>query len=103
MTNLRRDKVEILAISVDNQAESKGLVEMLRERFDGQFDVPLLEDKDHRVIDRYGILNPDGRGWPHPATFVIDPQGIVRWKFVELDYRKRPTHQEILRELEKIK
>jgi len=29
------------------------------------------------VIDRYGIYNPDGNGWPHPATYVIDPQGIA--------------------------
>ena len=28
---------------------------MLRKRFDGEFDFPLLEDKDHKVIDRYGI------------------------------------------------
>src|SRR5258708_35262407 len=48
-----------------------------------------LSDPGHRVIDRYGLLNPDGRGWPHPATFVIDRQSIVRWKFVEVDYRVR--------------
>jgi peroxiredoxin len=40
---------------------------------------PLLEDQNHQVIDRYGLLNPQGRGIPHPATYVIDKQGIVRW------------------------
>jgi peroxiredoxin len=55
------------------------------------------------VIDRYGIFNPDGRGWPHPATFVIDPKGVVRWKFVEVDYNKRGSNEQIRRELAKIK
>ena len=53
------------------------------------------EDKEHKVIDRYGILNPDSRGWPHPATFVIDPKGIVRWKFIEVDYKKRASNEQI--------
>jgi peroxiredoxin len=53
----------------------------------------LLEDKDHKVIDRYGIFDPDGRGWLHPATFVIDPKGIVCWRFVEVDYKKRASAQ----------
>lgn len=43
---------------------------MRRKRFEGEFDFPLLEDKDHKVIDRYGMFTPEGRGWPHPAMFV---------------------------------
>jgi len=62
-----------------------------------------LEDKDHKVIDRYGILNPNGKGWPHPSTYVIDPQGMVRWKFVETSPAKRPSNEQILAELKKIK
>lgn len=62
-----------------------------------------LSDPGHRVIDRYGLLNPDGRGWPHPATFVIDRQGIVRWKFVEVDYRVRATNEQILDALARLR
>jgi peroxiredoxin len=95
--------VQILAVSPDNHEESKKFGEMLRQRFEGEFDFPLLEDKDHKVIDRYGIFNPDGRGWPHPATFVIDPKGIVRWKFIEVDYKKRASNEQIRQQLAKIK
>ncbi len=59
-------------------------------------DFIFLSDPGHRVIDRYGLLNPDGRGWPHPATFIIDRRGIVRWKFVETDYRIRASNEQIL-------
>lgn len=59
-------------------------------------DFTFLSDPDHRVIDRYGLLNPSGQGWPHPTTYVIDLRGIVRWKFTEVNYRIRPTNDMIL-------
>ena len=58
-----------------------------------------LSDPGHRVTDRYGLLNPEGCGWPGPTTFVIDRQGIVRWKFVEEDYRVRASNEQILEAL----
>lgn len=103
MTKPEKEKTQILAISVDNHDESKKFAEMLRKRFEGEFDFPLLEDKEHKVIDRYGIFNPDGKGWPHPSTFLIDPKGVVRWKFIEIDYKKRASNAQIRRELAKIK
>ena len=57
----------------------------------------LLADPDHAVIDRYGIFNADSRRpIPHPTTLVIDKEGVVRWKFIEIDYRIRPTNEDIL-------
>ena len=57
----------------------------------------LLADPGNAVIDRYGVFNPDGgRPIPHPTTLVIDKQGVVRWKFIEIDYRIRPTNEDIL-------
>ena len=103
MTKQQKEKIQILAVSTDTREESKKFGEMLRKRFDGEFDFPLLEDKDHKVIDRYGVFNPDGRGWPHPSTFIIDPKGSVRWKFIEVDYTKRPSNEQNRRELAKIK
>lgn len=60
---------------------------------------PFLSDYDHKVIDRYGLLNPNGSGIPHPATYVIDKKGVVRWKFLEVDYKKRPSNDEVLEAL----
>lgn len=102
MSKEQKEKVQILAVSIDSHEDSKKFVQKLQESFPGEYEFPFLQDKDHKVINRYGILNPDGKGWPHPATYIIDPQGIVRWKFVEIDYRKRSTNEQILRELQKI-
>ena len=92
-----------MAISIDSHQDSKKLVQKLKGRSTGEFDFLLLEDRDHKVINRYGILNPDGKGWPHPATYVIDKTGLVRWKFVEVDYTKRPSNEQILRALRGIR
>lgn len=62
----------------------------------------LLSDPGHTVIDRYGLLNPESNGLPHPATYVIDKEGIVRWKTVNVDYRQRPENEQILKALQGI-
>jgi peroxiredoxin len=97
-----KGKAQILTVSIDRHDDSKKLIHKLKEQSPGDYDFPLLQDQDHKVIDRYGILNPEGKGWPHPATYVIDKQGIVRWKFVEVDYKKRPSNQQILQALREI-
>ncbi len=57
----------------------------------------ILADPDHAVINRYGVFNADSRRpVPHPTTLVIDKDGVVRWKFIEIDYRIRPTNEDIL-------
>ena len=74
---------------VDRVAREDGIV----------LDYPLLSDPEHHVIDRYGLFNmndPKGREITHPATFVIDMEGVVRWRFVEVNYRVRPTNEDIL-------
>lgn len=102
MTKEEKKTTQILAVSIDGHEESKKFVQKLQERFAGEFDFPLLNDKNHQVIDRYGILNPEGKGWPHPATYVIDRQGVVRWRFVEVNYKIRPTNEQILQALRRI-
>jgi peroxiredoxin len=96
-------KSQILAVSIDSHEESKKLRQKLQAANNGSPTFPLLQDTDHQVIDRYGLLNPDGKGWPHPATYVIDGQGVVRWKFVEVNYQQRASNEQIRRELAKLK
>ena len=62
-------------------------------------DFPLLSDPEHAVIARYGLLNqqdPEARPIPHPTVLVIDREGVVRWKFIEINYKIRPTNEDIL-------
>ncbi len=62
----------------------------------------LLSDPQSRVVTKFGILNkrqkPGSRGFgiPHPGIIVIDTQGLVRAKFAEKSYRKRPQIDTVL-------
>lgn len=77
----------------------------MREKFKNNpgFNFPLLSDLDHRVIDRYGLLNDKSqRPIPHPTTLVIDRKGLIRWRFTEVDYRIRPANADILQQVAKL-
>ena len=94
-------QVEILAVSVD--PHDKAIVMRNKLKNEPGVDYPMLSDADHRVIDRYGLLNDKAkRAMPHPATIVIDRQGKVQWKFIEVDYTKRPSNEGVLKEILKV-
>ncbi len=81
-------------------------IQVMREKLKNNpgLDFPMLSDADHQVIDRYGLLNDQAkRPIPHPATYVIDQQGLVRWRFVEVDYKIRPANEDVLKELLKVR
>jgi len=91
----------VLAVTVDSAKD----LQKISGKISGNGVNPnliLLSDAGHKVIDRYGLLNPESRGLPHPATYVIDKKGIVRWKTVNVDYRVRPENEQILEALKNI-
>lgn len=91
----------MLAVSIDDRTLLQRMADKISS--DGvKPDFVFLSDSGHRVIDRYGLLNPAGRGWPHPTTFVIDKKGVVRWKFIEVNYKIRPTNAMILDALDRV-
>ncbi len=92
----------MLALSVDVREQQQMMIDRVAEDDGRVLEFPLLSDPDHAVIDRYGLFNPDEsqqRPVPHPTVFVIDKTGEVRWKFIEIDYRVRPTNEDILEAL----
>jgi peroxiredoxin len=97
---------QIVALSVDAPEDLQRMIERISGDDGILPDFPFLTDPGHQVIDRYGLFNPDdprGRQITHPATFVIDKDGVVRWKFVEVDYRIRPTNEDVLQALADLK
>ena len=103
----RKASTVIVAISPDPPDKIREMVPKVRAKTGKEFAITLLSDADHKVIDRYGLLNEtaakQNRFLPHPTTYVLDRQGVVRWKFTEKNYRIRPTNEMVLRELEKLK
>lgn len=82
------------------------MIDRVAEENDGlALDYTFLSDPDAGVINRYGLFNQDdprGRAIPHPTTYVIDREGVIRWKMTEVNYRIRPENDDILAALMEI-
>lgn len=63
----------------------------------------VLSDPDTSAIKLYGVLNEKAGKLPHPASFVVDSKGIVRYRRVDEDYTKRPLSAELLNALDGIR
>lgn len=67
---------------------------------DEGLELTFLVDPEAEVIDRYGLRNPDHPPSfgiaPHPAALVIDRDGVIRYKRVDVDYKVRPTAAELV-------
>ena len=59
---------------------------------------PVLSDVQREYIGRYGVLHPK-EGIARPSLFVIDREGMIRWKYVGANAADRPTTAEVLAEL----
>lgn len=105
LTEEQEQNTQILALSVDAPEDLQRMVDRISAGDGLAPTFPFLTDPGHQVIDRYGLFNPDdprGRQIAHPATFVIDKEGVVRWRFIEVDYRMRPSNDDILEALEEV-
>lgn len=102
------ENVKLYALSVDSPDVSKAFAEKLGSDGKGAIDFQILSDPDHKIIDAYGLRDPAYEkekiyGVPHPAVYVIDKTGKVRWARIESDYRKRPANSEIRVALDSLK
>jgi peroxiredoxin len=52
-----------------------------------------------RQLDLDAINNGNGSVLPIPATFVIDRDGVVTWRYVDVDYRTRSEPDDIIEAL----
>ena len=101
-----QDDTEIVTVSVDDAQGMKRMIDRVQATDGVAPDLVMLSDPDHAVIDRYGLFkedSPPNRPLPHPATYVIDKEGIVRYRFVETDYTMRPANEDILEALKALR
>ncbi|WP_417746604.1 peroxiredoxin-like family protein [Rosistilla oblonga] len=117
LPDLRRLGAELVAITPQLPDESLTQIEQASLEF------PVLSDQDARVAAEYGVAwkvpelildhmrndrnlelatinGGNGSVLPIPATFVINREGIVTWRFVDVDYRQRAEPDEIVAALQ---
>ena len=94
------EALNLLAISVETPTQSREFTAKIAADDKGKIDYQILSDPGHRVIDAFGIRDPDYNGQkfegiPRPTVYVIDKTGRIRWMKVELNYQERPTNEDI--------
>ncbi len=69
----------VLGVSTD---QSPSQVAFARQ-CDPDGTVPLLSDFRHQTVRDYGVYLPEGARPNERATFIVDGEGVLRYKFVE--------------------
>ncbi len=83
----------MLAISVDDLNGAAGVVEELGIPF------PVLYDPSGGVPRSYEVFALIEPRLATPSTFVVDRDGVIRWKYVGGSIGDRPAVSQILRQL----
>jgi peroxiredoxin len=101
MTRLNELKAQVIGISVNDPFSNKGFAEKNLLTF------PLLSDYGRKVIRLYGIELKDfaglkGYSVAKRAVFILDKDGVVRYRWVSEDPGIEPNYEEVKKVLEKI-
>lgn len=67
-----------------------------------ELEFPVLVDRGAGAIRAFGVLNEANGSIPHPATVILDTEGIARFVRVDEDYRVRPAAEELIDVLESL-
>jgi peroxiredoxin len=87
--------VQLVGISYDSPAVLKRFTDRSKITF------PLLSDPGSKTIEAFHIRNEAAKGKaagvPHPGTFILDRQGVIRAKLFLEGYRIRHTTDALLK------
>ena len=92
MAQLNKAKAQVLGISVDTFFALKAFQDQQKLNF------PLLSDFNKQVIREYGAFNDDMiglKGIAKRSVFVLDKDGIVRYREILDDARNEPNYQKV--------
>jgi peroxiredoxin len=94
---LRQRKVEVVAISVDDQEHAHDVWDKVATR-----KFTILSDPGAAVIRTYGLLHVQGRKDQDialRATVLVNPEGVERWRRVSQSVPDIPTYDETLSQI----
>ena len=95
LSKLNELNAQVLGISVDSKYSHKEFATKLKLNF------PLLSDFNKEVCKLYGTLRKEG--FSERAYFIIDKNGIVRFKYMMPTPKDRLENSKLIEDLNKIK
>ncbi len=101
IADFRSTDAKIFAICTDPVEKNAEVVDQL------QLDYAILSDPELIAIDRFDLRHEDGnpmkgKDIARPAVFVLDRNGVVRWRSLTDNYRVRVRPETILEQLRAI-
>jgi peroxiredoxin len=92
---------QVVAVSVNDPFTNKAFAEANRLQF------PILSDYSRETVRRLNIFHNDFAGLKgytaaKRSVFILDPNGVVRYKWVSDDPTKEPNYEEVRAQLAKI-
>ena len=94
LSTLNNLNAQVLGISVDSKYSHKEFSNKLKLNF------PLLSDFNKEVCKLYGTLRPEG--FSNRAYFIIDRQGIARFKYMMPTPKDRLENNQLIEDLQKL-
>lgn len=101
MAELNKVHAQVVGISVNDPFTNRAFAEK------NQLNFPLLSDYNRDVVRKYNVFHENFSGLPgytaaKRSVFVLDPEGVVTYKWVSEDPTKEPNYEELKREAAKI-
>jgi peroxiredoxin len=90
----------LYAISVDSVFSHKAFAEQL-----GGLPFELLADFERKVVTEWGTRRDDVKdyaGMPMRTVFIVDRDGVVRWRWVRTKEQPLPDFDQVVREAKHI-
>ena len=81
----------VLAVSADDLSGAQGAAQSWGPPF------PILYNPDKTVIDTYGVR---AGNIATPATFVIDKNGTIRWRYIGGNKTDRPSPAAVIAQIQ---
>ena len=94
--DIKAQDAEIIAISADSQA----FTGITRQNLGITY--LILSDENREAIDAYNVIDTRNMRIARPATYIIDQDGRVAWKFLDVSFDTRISSEQILTELKKL-
>ena len=93
--------VEVIAVSGASVEDHAALAQKIAAKF------PILSDADGETIRAFGVHHPDAvpfieQSVARPAIFLVDPEGIVRARYLTDNWRIRPHEETLFTNVQKL-
>ena len=94
--DIRTEGAELIAISTDPLT----LVDSTQQSLEITY--PLLSDENRETVAAYNVIDPSDTDIARPATYIVDQNGRIIWKFLDTQGAGRLSSERVLTELKNL-